>query len=131
MEAKHTPGPWTVEQSKCNSGNITYSFRGNSGLKVITDTSPFRTGEPTIFSVSSREFILHQGKYEDQELLTGFENCTELPHEANAKLIAAAPDLLELVLLVHKSFGGGPVITFSDSDIERFEDVVNKALGNG
>lgn len=47
----------------------------------------------------------------------------------NAKLIAAAPELLELALLVNGSFGGGNVITFSERDIEQFQQVINKALG--
>lgn len=47
----------------------------------------------------------------------------------DARLIAAAPDLLELAYLVRNSFGGGPVITFSDDDIEQFETAIAKAEG--
>jgi hypothetical protein len=50
----------------------------------------------------------------------------EMP--ANAKLIAASKDLLELCLLVHHSFGGGNIITFSDKDIQDFENAINKAI---
>ena len=46
----------------------------------------------------------------------------------NAKLIASAPDLLELCLLVYNSFGGGNVITFSEKDIEDFKQAIEKAL---
>eukprot|EP00873_Tetraselmis_striata_P030350 jgi/Tetstr1/450614/TSEL_037650.t1 len=49
--------------------------------------------------------------------------------DANARLIAAAPELLDLVMLVHGSFGGGPVITFSDDDIAAFEAAIAKATG--
>lgn len=45
------------------------------------------------------------------------------------RLIEAAPELYELVELVHQSFGGGNVITFSDEDISRFAEVVAKARG--
>ena len=48
--------------------------------------------------------------------------------QANAKLIASAPDLLELCLLVYNSFGGGNVITFSKKDIEDFKQAIEKAL---
>lgn len=49
-------------------------------------------------------------------------------NEHNAKLIASAPDLLELCLLVYNSFGGGNVITFSEKDIEDFKQAIEKAL---
>lgn len=49
--------------------------------------------------------------------------------EANARLIAAAPDLLRLCELVNDSFGGGRTITFTDSDIEDFAAVIAKAKG--
>ena len=41
----------------------------------------------------------------------------------------AAPELYELVDLVNQSFGGGKVMTFSDSDIDRFAAVAAKARG--
>lgn len=49
--------------------------------------------------------------------------------EANAHLIAAAPDMYELADLVNSSFGGGRTITFSDYDIARFASVLAKARG--
>lgn len=48
---------------------------------------------------------------------------------ANARLIASAPELLELCQLVYNSFGGGNVITFNKKDIQDFERVINKSLG--
>ena len=50
--------------------------------------------------------------------------------EADARLYAAAPDLLALVELVHGSFGGGNVITFSDADIAEFSAAIAKAKGD-
>lgn len=55
-------------------------------------------------------------------------NLTLEEFEANAKLIAASPDLLELCLLVYNSFGGGNVITFSEKDINDFKQAIEKAL---
>ena len=57
-----------------------------------------------------------------------FNDPTTKQANSNAKLIASAPELLELCLLVHGSFGGGNVITFSETDIENFENVINKIL---
>lgn len=49
--------------------------------------------------------------------------------EANARLIAAAPDLLDLVRMVYLSFGGGRIVTFGDDDIEAFAAAIAKATG--
>lgn len=56
---------------------------------------------------------------------------TEEPdqQQANASLIAAAPDLLELAQLVYNSFSGGLVMTFSDADVEAFGSAISKATG--
>lgn len=54
------------------------------------------------------------------------EGCFVAP---DAHLIAAAPDMYELVDLVHSSFGGGRTITFSDDDIAAFSAVLAKARG--
>jgi len=50
--------------------------------------------------------------------------------EANAALIAHAPELLELCDMVYKSFGGGNIITFSDGDIEKFRSAIIKSTLN-
>jgi len=46
--------------------------------------------------------------------------------EANAKLIASAPEMFELLKMIYLSFGGGRVITFSDKDIEDIEQLLTK-----
>lgn len=48
--------------------------------------------------------------------------------QANAKVIKSAPELLRLCDMVYKSFGGGNIITFRESDIEDFKTVLEKAL---
>ena len=48
---------------------------------------------------------------------------------ANARLIAAAPELLELAQLVYNSFSGGLVMTFSDEDVKAFGSAIAKAKG--
>lgn len=103
-EAKHTPGPWSLD-----------------GTTVIAERMPRVTyGKKNEFD---RAYIVCQPSlYSDPEW--GGEE-----KRANAKLIAAAPELLELVELVHKSFGGGCVMAFSDADIQRFAEVYEKATG--
>lgn len=60
---------------------------------------------------------------------TDHRNVAAASTKANARLIAAAPEMYELVELVHGSFGGGRVITFSDDDIAKFAEVLAKAEG--
>lgn len=50
---------------------------------------------------------------------------------ANARLIAAAPELLEVLTEIHLSFGGGNVVTFDDEAMARIAAVIAKAGGNG
>ena len=51
---------------------------------------------------------------------------------ADARLIAAAPEMLELLQLVCGSFSGGLVMTFSEQDVEEFARVIKKAtVGEG
>lgn len=48
---------------------------------------------------------------------------------ANARLIAAAPRLFDLVVLVQGSFGGGNIVTFSDEDIKEFAAAIAQVEG--
>lgn len=55
--------------------------------------------------------------------------CDDAKACADASLIAAAPELLDLAKLVQGSFGGGRTVTFSDDDIAAFSAVISKAEG--
>ena len=45
---------------------------------------------------------------------------------ANAKLIASAPEMFEMLKTIHLSFGGGNIITFSEKDIEEIQQLLTK-----
>lgn len=50
--------------------------------------------------------------------------------EANARLIAAAPELLEQVVEIYETIKfGGMIVSFSDEDFERMGGLVAKAKG--
>ena len=100
-EFKGTKGAWTI------SSNGVYT--NEHGAKVMAID---------FIGDSSEDCI---------ELYANLDN-NEEELRANAKLIASAPDLLELCLLVNNSFGGGNVITFSEQDIKDFQQAINKAL---
>lgn len=59
-----------------------------------------------------------------------FKDVSYMPNEkeaqANAKLITYAPEMFEMLKTVYLSFGGGNVITFSEKDIEDFEQLLTK-----
>jgi len=46
--------------------------------------------------------------------------------EHNANLALSAPEMFELLKMIHLSFGGGRVITFSDKDISDIEQLLTK-----
>ena len=50
-------------------------------------------------------------------------------NKGDAQLISAAPEMLDLLKLVHGSFAGGLVMTFSEQDVEEFTRVIEKAQG--
>ena len=46
-------------------------------------------------------------------------DCSTIPHgKEYARLFAASPKLLALLEMIHLSFGGGNIITFSERDID-------------
>jgi len=92
-------------------------FKGTKGEWRVIQSMDSRT------IIGTDEFSLVDAWYD-----MGVEFETKEKGLANAKLIAAAPELLELCLLVHHSFGGGNVITFNEKDIEDFKNAINKAL---
>jgi len=75
MSAKHTPGPWTNQV-----------VNTVSGVCFKVGPFPWKEGE-----------LNHACIYADYPNKSGYEQCA-----ANARLIAAAPDLLEALLAVLK-----------------------------
>lgn len=100
-----TKGPWSAETVKTSCG-------------VCHRVGPFPAPEWTNRQES------HACIYDDYPPSGGSPELV-----ANAHLIAAAPEMYELMKLVHDSFGGGRIITFSDEDIETFATVLAKAEG--
>lgn len=49
-----------------------------------------------------------------------------LEKDMPSELLKQRDELLGLVEVVHGSFGGGNIITFSENDIERFKNAINQ-----
>jgi hypothetical protein len=76
---KHTPGPWVAESRH------TQKFDPRTGAKLKPEV---------LYSVMS----------EGGEVITAFSNIVNKDAEANARLIAAAPELLEWALKIRETF---------------------------
>lgn len=103
--SKHTPGPWNYEVVKTSCG-------------LCHKIGPFPA--PKYMHKKSSSACI----YDDYPPTGGSPELT-----ANARLIAAAPEMFELVELVRGSFGGGATVTFSEEDMLRFEEVALKVTG--
>lgn len=82
-DTQHTPGPWECFPAKDSDGDVTISIRGHAEFIATMDTRSI-DGGPYVLPPSG---------------------------EANARLIAAAPDLLEaceLILFAAKEPGENP-----------------------
>jgi hypothetical protein len=85
MSAQHTPGPWLVEAKNCHTGDIA-----------------------TVHNTDDEWVTIYAPRWME----TGLDK-----HEqsANARLIAAAPDLLAALKTLVKAGGIGPESMFEDA----------------
>ena len=105
---KHTPGQWHI-----GSGN------GEGSIFADNGRTRFEIGGTTLYPICQVN-----RKWEDEE------------DEANARLIAAAPELLQAILdlfrecaIVHKYWGDGANTKEADAAIKRAKDAIAKATG--
>lgn len=126
MEHKHTPGEWRLSEE------LNENLFGHSISVDVLDDRDF-----PIACVCARP-IIHDWPSKFPEMnhwadgvADGLTSINRPASEViqNARLIYAAPELLELVELVHLSFSGGNVVTFSDAQIEQFAAAIAKATG--
>ncbi len=136
--SKHTPGPWTWQGQP---GNLhlatTHSgrryvmgferkgmqgaeplFQPENGMVRASELLKFAVGDPSITGETAAKADESVYRYD----VIGID-C------ADARLIAAAPRLFDLVKLVHGSFGGGNIVTFSDEDINEFAAAIAQVEG--
>lgn len=98
--SKHTPEPWVVDMESSGSGDI----------------CPKSEFDLSICEVQRADYSAETGRYFDGQTT-----------EANRRLIAAAPELLEALTEIHLSFGGGNIVTFDDEAMARIAAVITKA----
>jgi len=103
---KHTPGQWHI-----GSGN------GEGSIFADNGRTRLEIGGTTLYPICQVN-----RKWEDEE------------DEANARLIAAAPELLQAIkdlfrecAMVHKSWGDGDNTKEADAAIKRAKDAIAKA----
>ena len=115
---KHTPGPWgphafnsgepqAVDMGAQGESFVAWSYSVGKGKKIIADVVAYSNGS--------------RGE--------GYQRpSTREEAQANAALIASAPDLLEVATMVLETIdGGGPVVTFQDTHIAQLRAAIAKA----
>lgn len=102
MEAKHTPGPWFVDL------DIRPGMEWNNHIVA-------RDGDLRIC------FMAHGGEYEDKQAEA----------EANARLIAAAPELLAALELLVKDVGDYEAWQRPCHALDVAREAITKAKGEG
>ncbi len=102
MKAQHTPGPWeAIEHIAINNVKGYRVFAGDDEITVCRNAAG------------------------------GLGSVVQLPAEANARLIAAAPDLLEaLEIVVSMEYDRDEESrNFEDERLEYFQQLITKATG--
>jgi len=94
MTSKHTPGPWAMDEDKY-------------GEEI--DVYPLKDGPPPM------------GRWAEICTVKDYESQDEM--RANARLIAAAPDLLEALKLACE------LLEYGGFDMEKFHAAIAKAEG--
>lgn len=96
-QTKHTPGPWHIDLMDSAVTDSWYTINGGNFGGIATLDIPDKTDYPEAWAFN----------------------------EANARLIAAAPEMLEALKNLVDVYGD----CFGKPDIERAEDAINKAEG--
>jgi len=89
MKTKHTPGPWTAEIGKIHDSVFGFSIESEQKIVPICSTGVYTThlGVP-VFDERNKEWLPSDI---DQRFLSS-------EAEANARLIAAAPEMAHFIL---------------------------------
>lgn len=112
---KGTPGPWAIKKVFEKPFLVTDPIDGQEWYSL---DSWIMSGKKKI---GEANYSTAKGK------MGKVDNVGEF--EANAHLIAAAPDLLEFAVMMLQSIdGGGRVVTFQDHHIDELRAAIHKAL---
>ena len=99
-EAKHTPGPWSYRPAKYD------------------DWGFVRAEPPTGETLGHLVAVAKDSTVRFEDYDAHRANGTD-PFEANGRLIAAAPDMLEALRAVHNCGNGGAKLSRTASDMTR------------
>lgn len=106
--SKHTPGPWAVTSVSMNTGNISV---GHRDLRIVIAEV---TNAASFGDMMAGAMKRGGGGFEQDDCHTQL---------ANARLIAAAPDLLEALKYARRFLRG------LDHDVDYVDGVIAKAEG--
>ena len=120
--AAHTPGPWKVcggQNGKCNCG-IMWSIPGDFPICTVAGGSTFPTA------------VAHKHMADAPDMI--YQTITDAERDANARLIAAAPDMLAALSDIddaikhHIKYDADRWPTFSEAR-DRVRSAISRATG--
>jgi hypothetical protein len=116
--SKHTPGPWTAKHTS------------GAGLSVHADVSK------ALGPRYSHDCLVYHLGNDACTMTIAYELWTQFPRaewdamqEANARLIAAAPDLLEALMLARACLAGSTDKTLLPRSCKAIDVAISKATG--
>lgn len=124
-EFKGTKGEWTINHWKQGGSGVTYKGEAN-GITHYTGDNVYREEYRIVSN-------LHPNSHEIEHSFEG-AHIAEIAARseeslANAHLIAAAPDLLEALMIINGDIERGPNPYTSQEKMEIVKKAINKALG--
>lgn len=106
-KVKHTPGPWTYHRTHHLSKDIWFVIVDPNGRGPIVDVG----GNEAKGQIAEAKYLVTS----DEEI------------EANAKLIAAAPNLLKCLLMLDEALRDGIPVEKDDPFHKIIKDLIKKA----
>lgn len=116
-----------------------YEFKGTKGNWIMPYNDAVETQDGLVCKDEQGNEWVHRSVYisdQNGNIITDVKQMTiggweknHAKYAANARLICAAPDLLnELCKILQSIDGGGNVVTFGDHDINNIRTTIHKAL---
>lgn len=107
MSTKHTPGPWTIGRpSEYGTHNANHIFAGGDGIANVYGIAMHTTLEEAAKMPRSAEGL------------------------ANARLIAKAPDMLDMLIQCRKEFAGLPhSLGYDFTHLPKLDALIAEAAG--
>lgn len=122
-EFKGTPGPWSLNGYEYDMGRHVYSIQGGNH----TVTMPDGTKHPATIGMIRFKGVYGHNVVIDENGQSDMINQSAVPHLENANLIAAAPELLDVLQDLWQHYERhGQILTWN---VSKAREAIEKAIG--